>query len=870
MPFDTDLAALAPTFTLSSCVYVAAVGPSPKNHLYHLYLVHRCPIEHAPPCANVRRISQSTMIRKKIHPLAVLAVFCLSWQPCAAPAQDADAKLVARYSGLLNQLRTDIKSKLPDLKNEQQVRQLLASDALDARLVKFVVLQEGTPEGLATFARQGREQEQLIERLLADHALMKQMLVADGASRSKQGKNQGPAQYGRAMEIYTAIQKASPKAGDGVLQRLALALALEYAAPPFDHDPVERYLHFEKAYQDGELHPEFASLDAWSLRFVVDGNEPDWMLAWGREMLRNYRPDHVLTGKQGWRYSAIVRTNVLYGSNRVSQDRPELHAYQNILMNGGICGRRAFFGQFICRAFGNPVIKRPSRAHGALARWTPGGWVVNLGPGWGSGSTGTIYRNDRFFLASSQARKLPEAYLQVKRAMWIGDAVGETRMYGGEGNSDTWSGVALITQQRIIKESKAVTLAPLGEELGEANEPTLAEQIIASPATDEDKKIITHSDGSIEIPAAAISTPQNELKGVAIMKSFSGGMQMYLGNFGGGGRPIYRGGAWKSDATANNSERRIRESGRGGYPDWGFRLAVTPKDGETTPDLTLDLGNGVTMEFVYIKPGKFTMGGESTVETNFDCPEAPKHEVTLTKGYYLGKYEVTKAQYTAFNAGGGNAIKEPNHPQGGMRREAAIRYCEAISAKTSRQVRLPTEAEWEYAARAGTSTKWFFGNDSAKLGDYAWGKENSGLKPNPAGQKKPNPWGLYDIYGNVWEMVADTYQKDYFAQGPKTDPTGPGQKPQSITDYTINVPRAGQYALTAKVVTMNYEQMMNVAANDSSTPTRIDLPFTLGMWKDTEPVMVDLKQGENTLKFWRVDGPQFGIAVKSFTLKPAP
>jgi hypothetical protein len=697
---------------------------------------------------------------------------------------------------------------------------------------------------------------------------MKQMLVADGANRSQEGKNPGAAQYGRAMQIYTDIHKASPKASEGVLQQLALAIALEYAAPKFDHDPVNRYLHFEKAYHDGELVPEFATLDAWNLRYVVNGNEPDWMLAWGRDTLRNYRPDHVLTGKHGWRYSAIVKSNVLYGSNRVNQDRPELHAYQNILMNGGICGRRAFFGQFICRAFGNPAIKRPSRAHGALARWTPGGWVVNLGPGWGSGSTDTIYRKDRAFLASSQARRVPDAYLQVKRAMWIGDVLGEIRQYGGEGNADTWNGVSLLTQQQIIKESKAVTLEPLGEELGEADEPTLAEQIIASPATEEDKKATYHSDGSIEIPAAAISTPQKELKGVAVMKSFASGMQMYLPNFGGGGRPIYRGGAWKVDANSCTSERRIREAGLGGYPNWGFRLAVTPKSGETTPELTLDLGNGVTMDFVYIKPGKFIMGGESTVENRFDCVEVPKREVTLTQGYYIGKYEVTRAQYAALGSSAGKEIKDATHPQGGMRREAAINFCKKVSEKTKRLVRLPTEAEWENAARAGTGTRWFFGNDPSKLGDYAWFGENSGDKPHPVGRKKSNPWGLYDVYGNVWEMVADSYDKDYFATGPKTDPTGPGQKPQSLVEYTINAPSAGSYALTAHVVTMNYDQMMNVAANDASA-TRIDLPFTLGKWQDTEPVTVQLQQGENRLRFWRVEGPQFGIAVKSFTLKPA-
>jgi hypothetical protein len=804
----------------------------------------------------VSQESPTIVNRKKNLLLAALALFCLAGDPSVASGQAADGKLVGQYTGIMNQLRAELTAKLPKLGDEQQV---LASNALDVKLVKFVVLHEGTPEGLAAFAQQGKEQEQLIERLLSDTELMKQMLVADGA-----GKNAGPAQYGRAMEIYAGINKASQKSGEGVLQQLALAIALEYAAPKFDHDPVKRYLHFEKAYLDGELVPEFPTLDAWNLRFIVNGNEPDWMLAWGREMLRNYRPDHVYTEKQGWRYSAIVRTNVLYGSNRVSQDRPELHAYQNILMNGGICGRRAFFGQFICRAFGNPSIKRPSRAHGALARWTPGGWTVNLGPRWGSGGTDTIYGKDRAFLASSQARRVPDAYLQVKRAMWIGDVMGEARQYGGEGKPGTWNAVSLLTQQKIIKDSKAVTLAPLGEELGEADEPTLAEQVIASPATDEDKKIINHSNGSIEIPAAAISTPPK----VPVMRSFTGGMQMYLGNFGGGGRPIYRGGAWKVDANGCTSERRIREAGLGGYPNWGFRLALTPANGETKPELKLDLGNGVFMEFVYIKPGKFVMGGESTLENRFDCVEVPKHEVTITKGYYLGKTEVTRAQYAALGSGAGKEIKDADHPQGGMRREAAVRFCKMVSEKTSRQVRLPTEAEWEYASRAGSSARWFFGSDPEKLGDYTWFKNNSGDKPHPVGQKKPNPWGLYDIYGNVWEMVADTYEKDYYAQSPKTDPTGPGQKPQSQVEYSINVPRAGQYALTAQVVTMNYDQTMHVVANEDTAGSQMALPFTLGMWKETEPIMLNLKQGENTLKFWRMDGPQFGVSVKSFTLRP--
>ena len=97
----------------------------------------------------------------------------------------------------------------------------------------------------------------------------------------------------------------------------------------------------------------------------------------------------------------------------------------------------------------------------------------------------------------------------------------------------------------------------------------------------------------------------------------------------------------------------------------------------------------------------------------------------------------------------------------------------------------------------------------------------------------------------------DTYNKEYFANSPKEDPTGPPGSVASEIEFSVSVPQAGKYALTASVVTMNYHQSMNVAVNDDPTETRIKLPFTLGKWQDTEPVTLDLKQGENVLKFCR-------------------
>ena len=783
----------------------------------------------------------------------------------------------ADYVRTLEQLRTELTAKLPDTANAGQVNTFLASDAMDARLAKYVVLQEATPKGLAEFSQQGGQHAALVEKLLSDPEFMKRMLVADGAADGK---------YGRAMEIYTDIRKASDKASSGVLERLALAISLEHAVPvpqenppaltdaPDTVDPVKRYLHFEKAYLAGELDAAFENLDVWHLRMVVNGGEPDETLSWGREMLRNFRPDHIYTSNHGWRYSGLVGSDVRYGSGDVKYDRPELQRYQNILMNGGVCGRRAFIGRFILRAHGIPTIAKPSRGHGALARWTPDGWVVNLGPNWGGGWTGTRYTNDHDFVATTQARPHRDAFLKVKRAQWAGDVAGEPRLYGenDKGTAGFWYALSFRTQRAIIEQAGTKTLAALGEELGESNAPlSVAEELLATEIKPEDKQIAYGADGTISIPSAAFSKPAGSTRDVLVMRSFAGGQQIYLPRFARQGLTVLRGGTWKDGIDRCSSGARLLSGGYGRYDDWGLRAAVTPAGDAPPSELTLDLGNGVKMELVYIKPGTFTMGGERTTDGGFECVEVPKHEVTLTKGYYLGKYEVTQAQYEAvMGSNPSRSSKGPDFPVDNVSEQDAREFCQKLAEMTGQTARLPTEAEWEYAARAGTDTKWFFGDDPAALGEYAWFEGNSGGKSQPVGQKKPNPWGLYDIYGNVYERISDVYNRNYYALGPKTDPTGPSQGDSSRFEYEITVPRAGSYSLTATVVTANYDQRLNVAANESDSATTITMPFTLGKWQETQPVTVTLKEGANILRFWRDDPPQQGVSIKSFTLKPAP
>lgn len=797
---------------------------------------------------------------------AVMA--CPGWFPGAAAA---DEPLLDRYSGMLDGLRTELAALVPKSENEQAVKAFLAKSKLDAKLVKCAVLSEATPKGLADFARQGKEHEALIGQLLGDAELMQQMLVADGP---KDG------QYGPAMKIYSDIRKASPKAGAGVLQRLAVAISLVHAVPmpqanpmaatdaPKTIDPVNRYRQFEKAYLGGELDRDFERQDTWSLRFVVDGDEPDWTLEWGREMLRNYRPDHIYNPDPGWRYVSLVSSDVRYGSGDVKYDRPELQSYQNILMNGGVCGRRAFIGRFILRAFGVPTTARPQRGHGALVHSTPKGWVPCLGGGWGSGWTSTHYRSDLDFLASTQARTDKDAYLQVKRAQWVGDVLGEKRVYGEQGEKPaSWNGVSLRTQRAIIEKLKAAPLAALGAELGEADGPTVAEKVLATPASPDDKKITYGRDGGIVMPAAAYSKPAGNTGEVVAMKSFAGGMQIFLPRFSPQGLTILRGGAWRGDICKPGS--RLQSGGYGAYNNWGFRVAVTPQGDAAPASLTLDLGSDVSLELVYIKPGTFVMGGESQKDGRFECVEVPKHEVTITKGFYLGKYEVTQAQYQLLmGSNPSSANKDPNCPVDTVSESDAKNFCAKLSEQTGHDVRLPTEAEWEYACRAGTKTEWFFGDDPSKFGDYAWFKGNDGGTSHPVGQKKPNPWGLHDIFGNVLERVSDRYAKDYYAKSPKEDPTGPKLGTKSCLEYEIDVREAGTYSLTAQAVTVNYNQRLNVSANDGGTEVTMELPFTCGKWQDCQPVTLTLKQGKNILRFSRTDPPQYGVAIKSFALRP--
>jgi formylglycine-generating enzyme required for sulfatase activity len=245
-------------------------------------------------------------------------------------------------------------------------------------------------------------------------------------------------------------------------------------------------------------------------------------------------------------------------------------------------------------------------------------------------------------------------------------------------------------------------------------------------------------------------------------------------------------------------------------PACSARLQVSADAGRL-PLLT----NSIGMPLALIPAGHFDMGTRDSIEELMrlfpDAPasarewfsrEHPVHRVGLTRPYYLGKSPVTVGQFDVFvratgylteaeSSGGaycwtGNEMeRDPktnwrspgfaqgdDHPVVCVSWNDATAFCKWLSEKEGNTYRLPTEAQWEYASRAGTATLWSFGNDQSRLGEYAWFNGNSSKGTHSVGEKKPNAWGLYDMYGNVWEWCGDWLAEDYYRNSPSENPPG--------------------------------------------------------------------------------------------------
>jgi formylglycine-generating enzyme required for sulfatase activity len=201
--------------------------------------------------------------------------------------------------------------------------------------------------------------------------------------------------------------------------------------------------------------------------------------------------------------------------------------------------------------------------------------------------------------------------------------------------------------------------------------------------------------------------------------------------------------------------------------------------------------NSIGMNLVYVPAGSFMMGSRRSAaqlaeeydeqQARFE-DELPQHPVRLSTGFWMGQTEVSQGQYTSvMNAqpwsGQAYVQVDPNNPAVYVSWDDAQEFCRKLTQQEGTRYSLPTEAEWEYACRAGTTTRFSFSDSDLPLGDYAWFDGNTDAARQDyahlVGQKKPNPWGLYDLHGNVLEWCSDYYDEKYYANSPSVDPTGP-------------------------------------------------------------------------------------------------
>lgn len=222
---------------------------------------------------------------------------------------------------------------------------------------------------------------------------------------------------------------------------------------------------------------------------------------------------------------------------------------------------------------------------------------------------------------------------------------------------------------------------------------------------------------------------------------------------------------------------------------------------------TIDLGDDVAMEFVLVPPGWFMMGRNEFPATtpagatrrSFTAAELPRRRVIITKPFYIGRYEVTQRQWRAL-VGGANPSKHYKRDEEETRPVDSIQWHEVTEGAMPRlqarlpdgwKAQLPTEAQWEYACRAGTETPYSFGDQiSSDLVNTIFKDETTGRLPKPVGSYPPNAWGIFDMHGNMWEYCADIYDPDFYARAPEVDPFNE-TRPKQFAESKGHVIRGG-------------------------------------------------------------------------------
>jgi formylglycine-generating enzyme required for sulfatase activity len=192
--------------------------------------------------------------------------------------------------------------------------------------------------------------------------------------------------------------------------------------------------------------------------------------------------------------------------------------------------------------------------------------------------------------------------------------------------------------------------------------------------------------------------------------------------------------------------------------------ATFPKIAIAGQAVAVDLGGGVKLDLVRIPAGSFSMGSD-----NGNNAEKPVHTVTFAKPFYMGKTEVTQEQWQAVVGINLSRFEGPKNPVEQVSWYDCQEFIRKLSGRTGMRFSLPSEAEWEYACRAGSAVDFCYGDNEAGLSDYAWYISNAGGQTHPVGQTRGNAWGLFDMHGNVWEWCQDVWHSDY--QGAPSDGT---------------------------------------------------------------------------------------------------
>jgi uncharacterized protein (TIGR02996 family) len=186
--------------------------------------------------------------------------------------------------------------------------------------------------------------------------------------------------------------------------------------------------------------------------------------------------------------------------------------------------------------------------------------------------------------------------------------------------------------------------------------------------------------------------------------------------------------------------------------------------------------NALGMQFAWIPAGQFLMG--SPLEEHNRMEDEVVHRVILTTGFFMAMHLVTQAEWQAVMGHNYSHWKGKRLPVEDVSWDECVEFCDILRKQDGKQYRLPTEAEWEFACRAGSTTAFYYGNDETKLGQYAWYEGNSKKKTHPVGKKKPNTWGLHDMHGNLAEWCSDWYGP--YPNKQLTNPKGPSKGPHRV------------------------------------------------------------------------------------------